>query len=135
MMYARFAGCQSTFALHLEADRKDRLELVSTHTMKLLTRMDAAVDAANKKMLWTRTKSLAVIDSGNDLALGVQEFHDLLGIEAEIPSWVAKQLGRAADLGSQVIQKSKDGAPAAAGVVALAATAALGANALGQDKA
>jgi len=119
----------------LEADRKDRLELISTHTMKLLTRMDAAVDAANKKMLWTRTKSLAVIDSGNDLALGVQEFHDLLGIEAETPSWVAKQLGRAADLGSQVIQKSKDGAPAAAGVVALAATAALGANARGQDNA
>ncbi len=103
--------------------------------MKLLTRMDAAVGAVNKKLLWTRTKSLAVIDSGNDLALGIQEFHDLLGIEAETRSWEARQLGRAEDLGSQVIQKSKDGAPAAAGVVALAATAALGANALGQDKA
>jgi hypothetical protein len=113
----------------LEADRKDRLELISTHTMKLLTRMDAAVGAANKKMLWTRTKSLAVIDSGNDLALGVQEFHDLLGIEAETRSWEARQLGRAEDLGSRVIQKSKDGAPAAAAVVGLAATAALGAKA------
>jgi hypothetical protein len=119
----------------LEADRKDRLELISRHTMNLLTRMDAAVGTANKKMLWTRTKSLAVIDSGNDLALGVQEFHGLLGIEAETRSWEARQLGRAADLGSQAIQKSKDGAPAAAGIVALAATAALGANALGQDKA
>lgn len=119
----------------LEADRKDRLTLISTHTMKLLTRMDAAVGAANKKMLWTRTKSLAVIDSGNDLALGVQEFHDLLGIEAETHSWEARQLGRAEDLGSQVIQKSKDGAPAAATVVALAATAALGAKAGGEDKA
>jgi hypothetical protein len=118
----------------LEADRKDRLELISTHTMKLLTRMDEAVGAANKKMLWTRTKSLAVIHSGNDLALGVQEFHDLLGIEAETRSWEPRQLGRAEDLGSQVIQKSKDGAPAAA-VVALGATAALGAKALGQDKA
>ena len=117
----------------LEADRKDRLELISGHTMKLLTRMDAAVDAANRKMLWTRTKSLAVIDSGNGLALGVQEFHDLLGIEAESRSWVARQLGRAADLGSQVIQKSKDGAPAAATVVALAATAAV-AMARGQDE-
>ena len=119
----------------LEADRKDRLKLISTHTMKLLTRMDAAVGAANKKMLWTRTKSLAVIHSGNDLALGVQEFHDLLGIEAEARSWEARQLGRAEDLGSQVIQKSKDGAPVAAAVVGLAATAALGAKALGQDKA
>ena len=119
----------------LEADRKDRLELISRHTMNLLTRMDAAVGTANKKMLWTRTKSLAVIDSGNDLALGVQEFHDLLGIEPESRSWEARQLGRAADLGSQVIQRSKDGAPAAAGIVALAATAALGANALGRDKA
>jgi hypothetical protein len=118
----------------LEADRKDRLELISTHTMKLLTRMDAAVGAANKKMLWTRTKSLAVIDSGNDLALGVQEFHDLLGIEAETGSWEARQLGRAEDLGSRVIQKSKDGAPAAAAVVGLAATVALGAKA-GEGKA
>ena len=118
----------------LEADRKDRLELISTHTMNLLTRMDAAVRSANKKMLWTRTKSLAVIDSGNDLALGVQEFHDLLGIEAEARSWEARQLGRTEDLGSQVIQKSKDGAPAAA-AVALAATAALGAKVLGQDTA
>jgi hypothetical protein len=113
----------------LEADRKDRLELIFTHTMNLLTRMDAAVGAANKKMLWTRTRSLAVIDSGNDLALGVQEFHDLLGIEAETPSWKARQLGRAEDLGSQVIQKSKDGAPAAGAVVGLAVTGALVARA------
>src|SRR5439155_2327512 len=55
--------------------------------------------AANKKLLWTRTKSLAVIDSGNDLALGIREFHDLLGIEAETRSWEARQLGRAEDLG------------------------------------
>jgi hypothetical protein len=101
--------------------------------MQLLTRMDAAVGAANKKMLWTRTKSLAVIHSGNDLALGVQQFHDLLGIEAVTRSWEARQLGRAEDLGSQVIQKSKNGAPAAA--AAVVALAALGAKARGQDKA
>ena len=103
--------------------------------MELLTRMDAAVGAANKKMLWTRTKSLAVIDYGNDLALGVKEFQDVLGIEAETRSWEARQLGRAKHLGSQVIQKSKDSAPAAAAVVALAATAAVGAKARGQDSA
>jgi len=97
--------------------------------MQLLTRMDAAVGAANKKMLWTRTKSLAVVDCGNDLALGVQEFHDLLGIEAETRSWQARQLGRAQDLGSRVIQRSKDGAPAAVAVVGLAVTAALSARA------
>jgi hypothetical protein len=74
----------------LEADRNDRLELIFTHTMQLLTRMDAAVGTANKKMLWTRNKSLAVIDSGNDLALEVQEFHDLLGIEAVTSPWEAK---------------------------------------------
>jgi hypothetical protein len=115
----------------LEADRRDRLELISTHTMNLLNRMDSAVGAANRKMVWTRTKSLSVIHSGNDLALRVQEFHDLLGIEAETRSWEARQLGRAEDLGSQVIQKSKDGAPAAA-VVALGAAAAL---ARGQERA
>jgi hypothetical protein len=114
----------------LQADRDDRLELIFTHTENLLTRMDVAVGAANKKMFWTRTKSRVVIDAGNDLALGVQEFHDLLGIEAETRSWEARQLGGAEDLGSRVIQKSKDGAPTAA-AVALAATAALGAKARG----
>lgn len=116
----------------LEANRKDRLDLISTHTMQLLTRMDAAAGAANKRLLWTRTKSLAIIDSGNDLALGVQEFHDLLGVEAETRSWEVRQLGPAENLGSQVIQKSKDGAPAAAAVVALAA---IGAKARGKDTA
>jgi hypothetical protein len=113
----------------LEADRRDRLELISTHTMQLLMRMDTAVGTANEKMFWTRNKSVAIIDSGNGLALGVHEFHDLLGIEAEPRSWKARQLGRAEDVGSLVIQKSKDGAPAAAAVVALVATAALGAKA------
>ena len=113
----------------LEADRNDRLELIFTHTMQLLTRMDAAVGTANKKMLWTRNKSLAVIESGNGLALGVQEFHDLLGIEAVTSPWEARQLGRAEDVGSLVIQKSKDGAPAAAAIVGLAVTAVLGAKA------
>jgi hypothetical protein len=118
--------------LGLKADRDDRLELIATQTMKLLSRMDAAVGAANEKLFWTRTKSLAVIDSGNDLALGVHEFHDLLGIEAETRSWAPRLLGRAGDLGSRVIQKSKDGAPAAAALVAMAAA---GARAVGQDKA
>jgi hypothetical protein len=108
----------------LQADRGDRLELISAHTMQLLARMDAAVGAANRKMLWTRTKSLAVIASGKGLARAVQEFHDLLRIEAESRSWEARQLGRAEDLGSQVIQKSKDVAPAAAPVLALAAVGA-----------
>jgi hypothetical protein len=105
----------------LEADRTNRIELISTHTMNLLIRMDAAVGAANKKLLWTRKKSLSVIDSSNGLALGVQEFHDVLGIDAESRSYETRQLGRAADLGSHVIQKSKDSAPAAAGVLAVAA--------------
>jgi len=109
----------------LEADRRDRLDLISTHTVELLARMDAAVVAANARMLWTLKKSRTVIDSGKDLALGVHEFHDLLGIEAETPSWEARQLGPAEQLGALLIQRSKDGAPAAAGAIALVAAVAV----------
>lgn len=115
----------------LEVDRRDRLQLISAHTFDLLARMDAAVGAANKKLLWARTKSLAVVRSGNDLALDVQEFHDVLGIEAATRTWEARQLGRAADLGSHFIQKSKDGAP----IAAVVAVAVIGAKAQGQDQA
>lgn len=109
----------------LEADRKDRLELISGHTAELLTRMDAAVATANRKMFWTRTKSLSIVDSGNRLSEGIQEFHGLLGIETDGRRWQARQLGRAAEIGSQTIQKSKDGAPiAAAAALAVSAVAA-----------
>jgi hypothetical protein len=111
----------------LNKARQDRRELVSQHTAHLLDRMDAAVGTANAKLVWNRNKCLEVVDSANHLAIGVHNFHGLLRIESNPRSWQQKQLGPAAELGSQAIQKTKDAAPYAAagvGVLAMAAIAA-----------
>jgi hypothetical protein len=108
----------------LEADRRDRLDLIARHTEHLLGRMDLAVGRANATMVWTRTKSLAVIESGNHLAAGVHEFHELLGVEADRRSWDARKLGPVVSRSAQAIQKTKDAAPYAATVVTVAGLAA-----------
>ncbi len=94
------------------------METISQHTGHLLDRMDAAVGTANAKIFWNRTKSPAVVLSGNYVATVVHDFHALLGIEFDPRSWEERQLGSAAEMGSQTIQKTKDMAPyvAAAGV-------------------
>jgi hypothetical protein len=111
----------------LKKARQERRELVSGHTAHLLDRMDAAVGTANAKMVWNRTKCLEVVDSANHLAAGVHNFHGLLRIESDPRSWQGRRLGRAADLGSQAIQKTKDTAPyVGAGVGLLAFVAVAG---------
>ena len=105
----------------LQADRQDRLDLISRHTEHLLARMDLAVGRANAKMVWTWTKSLAVVESGNQLAVGVHDFHELLGIKADPRSWEARQLAPVAEMGAQAIQKTKETAPLVAAAVAVAA--------------
>jgi hypothetical protein len=77
----------------LREARQEQLELISQHTEHLLDRIDAAVGMANAKVLRSLTKSLAVVESGNHLAAGVNDFHGLLGIEAD------PDLGRHGSLG------------------------------------
>lgn len=107
----------------LKKAQADRRELVSEHTAHLLARMGKAVETANAKIVWNRTKSLDVVASANDLAAGLDDFHGLLTIEANLRSWEARELGRAAEVASQAIQQSKDNGPAVVGTAALAATA------------
>ena len=80
--------------------------------------MDVAVGRANAKMFWNRTKSPTVVQSGNHVATGVHDFQALLGIESDPRSWEERQLGSAAEMGSQAIQMTRDTSPfvAAAGV-------------------
>lgn len=99
--------------------RKGRRDLVSGHTKNLLDRMNAAVGTANAKMVWNRAKSMEVVESANHLAAGVHDFHGLLRIESDRRSWEERRLGTAAEVGSQVIQKTKDTAPIVAGGAAL----------------
>lgn len=104
--------------------RHKQRELISAHTGQLLDRINVAVGTANAKMVWTRDKSIAVIQSSNDLARGIHDFHGLLGIEADPRSWEARELGPVVKVGAHAIQGTKDAAPVAAAVVGLASLAA-----------
>ncbi len=77
----------------LKAARQDRLELISQSTERLLARMNAAAGTANSKVLLNPIRSPAVVESSNRVAIGVHDFHGLLGIEsgrqsAEARRWV-----------------------------------------------
>ncbi len=68
--------------LGLKSARRDRLELLSHRTERLLGRMNAAVGIANSKVLFNPKQSPAVVKSSNHVAAEVHEFHELLGIES-----------------------------------------------------
>lgn len=112
--------------LGLKAARQDRQKLFSEHTALLLDRMDLAVGKANTKLVWTWAKSLEVVQAGNDVARGVDDFHALLGVEADPRSWAARQLGPAAEKGARALQATKDATPYAAAAIGLVGLAAAG---------
>jgi len=68
--------------LGLKAARQDRLEHISRSTERLVARMNAAAEAANTKVLLHPTTSPAVVQSSNQVATGVHDFHRRLGIES-----------------------------------------------------
>ena len=106
----------------LRTARDNRLKAISEHTELLLDHLGGAVDTANLRILWTRAKSLSVVDAGNHVAGILDDFHQALGIEADMRSWEPRQLGRAASVGAQAIQKTKDSTPyIAAGTLAVGA--------------
>jgi hypothetical protein len=79
--------------LGLKAARRDRMELISQSTDRLLARMTAAAGTANSKVLLHPTSSPAVVESSNHVAIDVDDFQGLLGIESgrqssEATRWV-----------------------------------------------
>ena len=82
--------------LGLKSARQDRLQLISERTDRLLGRMDAAVGRANSKVLFNPKQSPAVVRSSNNVAAGVHEFHELLGIESGRESSEARRWSEAA---------------------------------------
>ncbi|MFJ3223228.1 hypothetical protein ACIPJS_07645 [Streptomyces sp. NPDC086783] len=79
--------------LGLKAARQDRRELISRSTGRLVAQMDAVAGTANAKVLLHPAKSPAVVQSSNQMAIGVHDFHERLGIEsgrrsAEARRWV-----------------------------------------------
>ena len=82
--------------LGLKSARRDRLELISERTERLLGRMNAAVGMANSKVLFNPKQSPAVVKSSNHVAAEVHEFHELLGIESGRESSEARRWREAA---------------------------------------
>lgn len=105
----------------LQKAKQQRRGEIADHTFQLLTRMDAAVSTANAKMIWNRTLSHAVIGSANDVASDIDDFHDVLCIDAAPTVWNPRRLGRRADIGAQAIQGAKDNGPQAVATVATVA--------------
>ncbi|MEU9331764.1 hypothetical protein AB0D49_01185 [Streptomyces sp. NPDC048290] len=77
--------------LGLRAVRRDRLDLISHSTERLLARMNTAVGTANAKVLLHPAKSPALVQSSNQIAAGVHDFHRHLGIESGRPSEEARR--------------------------------------------
>lgn len=62
--------------------RQKRLGLIARSTERLVTRMEAAADEANAKVLLHPAKSPAVVRSSNQVVAGIDDFHGRLGIES-----------------------------------------------------
>ena len=111
--------------LGLKAARKDRLDLISLSTERLVARMNAVAGTANAKVLLHPTKSPAVVQSSNHVATCVHDLHGRLGIESgrrssEARRWVdavvevrdkaletgAKGVDAARSLGSETLDRA-----------------------------
>lgn len=91
--------------LALKVARDNRLELISRSTERLMARMDAAAGTANTKVLLHPTRSGVVVDSRNQVANSVVDFHSRLGIESGGQSLEAR---RWADAATEVRDKALD---------------------------
>ena len=82
--------------LGLKSARRDQRQVIAQCTEHLLDRMDAAVDRANSKVLFNPKQSPAVVRSSNQIAAGVHELHEVLGIESGRDSSEARRWKEAA---------------------------------------
>ncbi|MGW2270085.1 hypothetical protein [Streptomyces yangpuensis] len=111
--------------LGLRAARQNRLDLISRSTERLVARMNAAAATANAKVLLHPAKSPAIVQSSNQVASGVHDFHGRLGIESgrrssDTRRWVhaaaeardkaletgAKGVGAARSLGNETLDRA-----------------------------
>ncbi|MDG9676987.1 hypothetical protein [Micromonospora sp. DH14] len=89
----------------IRAARRNRLDLISRSTSRLLSRMDAAADTANAKVLLNPSTSRAVVHSTNHVATTVVDFHGRLGLERDRRSWDARRwLDAAVEVRDKVLE-------------------------------
>jgi hypothetical protein len=98
----------------LRAARRNRLQLISRSTERLMARMDAAAGTANTKVLLHPTTSPDVVHSSNSVALAVEDFHGRLGIERDRQSLEARRWSHAAtEVRDKALETGADGVLAA----------------------
>ncbi|WIB64617.1 MULTISPECIES: hypothetical protein [unclassified Curtobacterium] len=99
----------------LALTREARRDLIKTSTTKILSRMDDAAERANSNVLLHPLNAHVVVDSRNQMASGVTQFHGHLGIESagqalESKRWSAAALeirDKAIDAGESGIDGAK----------------------------
>jgi hypothetical protein len=100
--------------LGLKAARQDRQELISRSTERLVARMDAVAGTANAKVLLHPAKSPAAVQSSNQVAIGVHDFHERLGIESGRRSSEARRwVDAAAEVRDKALETGAKGVDAA----------------------
>jgi hypothetical protein len=100
--------------LGLKAARKNRLELISRCTERLMARMDAAAGTANTKVLLHPMDSPAVVQSSNHVSIAIVDFHGRLGIEGARQSSEARRWADAAmEARDKALETGADGVGAA----------------------
>ncbi|GAB3143870.1 M3 family oligoendopeptidase [Microbispora hainanensis] len=96
--------------LALRAARRNRLELISRSTERLLARMQAAAAAANTKVLLHPAIVRALVHSSNHVATTVVDFHGRLGIERDRQSLEARRWAdAAAEVRDKVLETGAEG--------------------------
>jgi hypothetical protein len=93
----------------LQAAREDRLELVASTTGHLLTRMSAAAQIANSKVLLHPTSAPAIVKSGNQVTVSVHGLREVLGIESGGESLQARRWTDAAGDSWDKVRESGEG--------------------------
>jgi hypothetical protein len=100
--------------LALRSARNNRLELISRSTQRLMARMDTAAGMANTKVLLHPTAARYVVQSSNQVANAVVDFHGRLGIERGRQSLEATRWADAAtEARDKALETGADGVDAA----------------------
>jgi hypothetical protein len=98
----------------LRIARGKRLELISHSTAHLMARIDRAAGTANMKVLLHPTSSRAVVQSSNNVATAVVDFHARLGIEGDRQALEARRwVDAVTEVKNKAIETGADGVDAA----------------------
>ncbi|MEU7294922.1 hypothetical protein AB0A76_17145 [Streptomyces exfoliatus] len=100
--------------LGLRAARKNRMDLISESTERLMARMHTAADTANAKVLLHPTTSREVVFARNHVEVAVVDFHGRLGIDRDQESLEARRWKEAAvEVRDKALEKGAENVDAA----------------------